>query len=95
MFGRVLSALFAFSGWLLQSAIIKFVFYFAIFYFVTEAIVLLIPLLPGIQSITTSLSAQTPGIWYFLDLLQLNYGLPLCLSAWATRFIIRRMPVIG
>jgi hypothetical protein len=34
-------------------------------------------------------------VWYFLDLFNVTAGIPLLLSAWVTRFIIRRMPVIG
>lgn len=95
MFGRVLSALFSFAGWLFKSAMVKWVFYFALFYFVTEAIQLVVPLLPGASSLTSALSAQSPGVWFFMSVFKLGYGLSACVSAFATRFIIRRLPIIG
>lgn len=95
MFGRVLSALFGFAGWLFKSAMVKWVFYFALFYFVTEAIQLVVPLLPGASSLTSAFSAQSPGVWFFMSVFKLGYGLSACVSAFATRFIIRRLPIIG
>ncbi|NTV93906.1 MAG: DUF2523 domain-containing protein [Thiobacillus sp.] len=95
MFGRVLSALFSFAGWLFKSAMVKWVFYFALFFFVTEAIELLTPLLPGASAISSAFAGLPAGVWYFLDLFRLDYGVPACLSAAVVRFIIRRIPVIG
>jgi hypothetical protein len=95
MFGRVLSALFSFAGWLFKSAMVKWVFYFALFFFVTEAIQLLVPLLPGASGLTSVLSQQSPGVWFFMSAFKLGYGISACVSALATRFIIRRLPVIG
>lgn len=41
----------------------------------------------------TSLFAGTTG--YFLDLMQLPYGIGVVSSAYVLRFLIRRIPVIG
>lgn len=95
MFGRVLSALFSFAGWFVKSAMVKFVLYFGLFFITTEFIQLLIPLLPGASSFNQAFAAQAPGVWYFLNLFKLPLGVSMCLSALVTRFIIRRIPVIG
>ncbi len=95
MFGRVLSALFTFSGWAFKSVVVKFFVFFALFFIVTEFLILLVPLLPGASALTSAFSQQAPGVWYFLDLFQVGYGVTACLSAFVTRFIIRRLPVIG
>jgi hypothetical protein len=95
MFGRVLSALFSFAGWLVKSALVKFVLYFGLFFVTTEFIQLITPMLPGASSLTQAFSAQAPGVWYFLNLFKLPLGVSMCLSALVTRFIIRRIPIIG
>jgi hypothetical protein len=35
------------------------------------------------------------GVWWVLDLFNLSYGVPLLISAYVARFLIRRLPVIG
>lgn len=95
MFGRVLSALFSFAGWFAKSVMVKFVVYFALFFITTEFIALLVPLLPGASELTSAFSQQAPGVWYLLNVFQIPLGVSLCLSAFVTRFIIRRIPVIG
>lgn len=95
MFGRVLSALFSFAGWLFKSTMVKWVFYFALFFFCTEVVQLLAPLLPGAASLSSAFSGLAPGLWYFLDIFKVDYGVSACLSAAVTRFVIRRIPVIG
>jgi len=95
MFGIVLSALNVLLGFVFRSVIVKFIMYFALFFVTTEFIQLLVPLLPGANSISGAFSAQAPGVWYFLDLFKISFGISACLSAFVTRFIIRRIPVIG
>ena len=34
-------------------------------------------------------------VWYFMNMLSIQFGLPLVLSAYLIRFFIRRIPVIG
>jgi hypothetical protein len=38
---------------------------------------------------------QPSAAWYFLDLFAFSTGLPIIISAFLTRFLIRRLPVIG
>lgn len=95
MFGILLSALFSVIGFLLRSVLIKFIVFFALFFVATEFVQLIVPILPGSSSLINALSAQAPGVWYFLDLFKISFGLPIILSAFVTRFVIRRIPVIG
>lgn len=95
MFGILLSALFSALGFLLRSVLVKFVAFFALFFITTEFIQFVVPMLPGASSLTSAFAAQAPGIWFFLDLFKVGFGVSACLSAFVTRFIIRRIPVIG
>lgn len=97
MFGIVLSALNVVLGFVLRSVIVKFVTFFALWFITTEFISVLqgAGILPSAASVTTSLGGIGSATWYFLDLCAFSYGCPLVLAAWAARFIIRRMPVIG
>jgi hypothetical protein len=95
MFGIVLSALNVMLGFIFRSVILKFGAFFILFFIVTEFIQLVVPMLPGATSLTAAFSAQAPGVWYFLDLFKIGFGVSACLSAFVTRFVIRRLPVIG
>lgn len=95
MFGRFLSALYTFAGFAFRSILVKFFTFFSLFFIVTEFVELLVPLLPGASDLVSAFSVQAPGVWYFLDLFNISYGVSACLSAFVTRFIIRRIPVIG
>lgn len=95
MFGILLSALNAVLGFVLRSVIVKFVLYFGLFFVTTEFIAVMIPLLPDASSLSSALGGIPAGVWYFLDLFNVSAGIPILLSAWVTRFVIRRIPVIG
>ena len=95
MFGIFLSALNAVLGFVLRSVIVKFVLYFGLFFITTEFIGLLAPRLPDGSALSGALAGIPAGVWYFLDLFNASAGIPIVLSAWVTRFIIRRIPLIG
>lgn len=84
--------------WLLREVIIKFVVFAALF----AVVAFLVPYAVGYLgnlvapgSLTAAFSAIPAGVWYFLDLFRLDYGFPLAISAYVSRFLIRRLPVIG
>lgn len=95
MFARVLSALFSLAAWAFKSSIVKFATFFAFFFITTEFVQLLVPLLPTGDLLSSLLSSLDPGVWWFLDLLKIDYGISAMLSSFVVRFIIRRIPVIG
>lgn len=85
-------------SWFLREVIVKFVVFAAIFLvlslFVPMAVSYLGPWL-GSSSLTNSFAGLSSGVWFFLDFFNLAYGVPLLISAFVTRFLIRRLPVIG
>jgi Protein of unknown function (DUF2523) len=95
MFGIVLSVFYTALGWIFRSLLIKFVLYFALFFVTSEFIALITNLIPDASSINGTLSGIGAGTWYFLDAFKITTGLSLVVSAYATRFIIRRIPIIG
>jgi hypothetical protein len=98
MFGILLSALNAILGTVFkqvfQVLVVKFVLYTVLFLVATAFISLIQTsgLLPTIGQINQGLSMIPPGMGYFMDMFAFNYGLGIVLSAYATRFIIRRIP---
>ncbi len=97
MFGILLSALNAALAFLVRSVIVKFAVFFALFFVTSEFMQVLVSsgLFPSAGNISSSLGSIPAGVWYFLDLFNASVGIPLVLSAYATRFIIRRIPLIG
>lgn len=84
--------------WIFRAVVIKFVVFTAIFALVAFLVPKVVGYLgsfinPG--GLTSAFSAVSPGVWFFLDFFQLSYGVPLLISAWVARFLIRRLPVIG
>ena len=95
MWGLLLSAVNALLGFVFRSAVVKFVVFFALYFVVTEFVGLLTPLLPDASGIGGALGGIPATVWYFLDLFNVSAGIPIVLSAYVTRFVIRRIPVIG
>lgn len=97
MFGIVLSALNVIVGFVLRSIVVKFVVYFALYFISTEFIGVLqrIGLFPSASALAGALGGIGSDVWYFLDLFAFSYGVPALLSAYVSRFIIRRIPLIG
>jgi hypothetical protein len=85
-------------GFVFRELVVKFVVFTAVFALVG----LLSPIAIGYlgshlstSSLGNSFAGLSPGVWFFLDAFQLPYGVPLLISAWVARFLIRRLPVIG
>ncbi|EJL85639.1 hypothetical protein PMI16_03419 [Herbaspirillum sp. CF444] len=95
MFGIVLSALNVVLAFVVRSIIVKFVVFFGLFFITTEFIAVISNILPTGADLSAALGGLPGDVWYFLDLFNVSAGIPVLLSAWVTRFIIRRIPVIG
>lgn len=85
-------------SWLLREVVIKFIVVAAVF----ELLVILVPkaieiVAPwvGTSGLTGAFSGLPPGVWWGLDILGAGTGIPLVVSAYVTRFLIRRIPLIG
>jgi hypothetical protein len=96
MYGILISAFNFLFGFVLRSVIIKFVLYFALYMFVSETITFLQNqhILPSAASLAV-FGSLSSGTWYFLDLFGFSIGAPMLVSAFLSRFIIRRLPFIG
>lgn len=85
-------------SWIFRTVVIKFVVLTAIFAVLTVVIPVAISLIApflGVSSLTGAFAGIPSGVWWFLDLFNLSYGVPLLISANVARFLIRRLPVIG
>lgn len=85
-------------GFLLREVIVKFTVFTAVFallaLIVPKAIEQVAPYV-GTGALSSAFTGLSAGVWFWLDAFQLPYGVPLLISAWVARFLIRRLPVIG
>ena len=95
MFGILVSAFNLILGWLVRSVLVKFVVFFALYFVTTQFVGVIASWLPTGSGLTSAFGGVSAATWYFLDLFALSVGLPAVISACLTRFIIRRLPVIG
>lgn len=95
MFGILVSAFNFILAWVVRSVLVKFVLYFGLYFVTTEFIQIISSLLPNANSLNGALSGIAANTSYFLDVFALQTGLSLIISAYVTRFIIRRIPIIG
>lgn len=85
-------------SWFFRAVVIKFLVMAALFVLVAELTPWLIETLGAslnTSALSSSFTSIPSGVWYFLDFFALDIGLPLMISAHITRFLIRRLPVIG
>ncbi|WP_250116872.1 DUF2523 family protein [Pectobacterium quasiaquaticum] len=69
---------------------------FALFFVVQEFVPVLLSLINVSPLPLVELFSQLPdSAWFFLNLFQVPTGIALMVSAIVTRFIIRRIPIIG
>ncbi|MHC5570271.1 DUF2523 family protein [Proteus mirabilis] len=95
--GRLLTTLFSGAfGFIFKGIVAKFFLFSALFYVTTEFIPIIIDwFLPKPTNLAELFGSLPDAIWYFLNLLQFPLGVPMVISAMLTRFIIRRLPIIG
>lgn len=97
IFGILVSAIWTMLSFLLRSVVMKLVTLFVL-YFIVQALIGAMQragLFPTAASLNGAWSGIPSDIWYFLNLFGVSTGFPLVLSAYVTRFIIRRIPVVG
>ena len=97
MFGIVRSALFAVVGWIFRGATIKFLILSVLYYAITWIIESVLPAIDisPLSALQGLLDTLPSGIVYFLGVMRFDVGLPLILGAMLSKFIIRRLPIIG
>jgi hypothetical protein len=101
MFGIVVSALNAFLGTaiglFLRTVVIKFLIFTAMF-LISAAFVPILQssgLLPTAAKIQSGLSAIPPSMGYLMSIFNIYWGIGVIVSAWTSRFIIRRLPKLN
>lgn len=89
----------SFSGilsYLLSTVVFKFALFLLIFLAVTEIIPILIEVfLPDNVDISSLLSDIPSDVAYMIAFFKIDVGIKSMLSAYASRFLIRRIPFIG
>jgi hypothetical protein len=85
-------------GWIFRPIVVKFLILATIF-FLLEA---LFPFLVGLiapfiapDALNSAFANIPSGVWWILNLARIDIGAPMVISAYITRFMIRRMPFIG
>lgn len=89
----------AFAAWLLSNLKMILVFILGLFFSVLalawDFIVGLLPLEQLNNQLIPVLDAVPPSVWYFANIAELPYALIVVTTGYLTRFIIRRIPIIG
>lgn len=93
------SGLFAlvrvFFSFVFKGSVAKFFLFFALYFIIKEMIPIIGTLIKQFQVVTTLFNNLPDSVWYFLNLFLFADGFKLMTSAYFTRFIIRRIPLIG
>lgn len=95
MFGILVSALNTVLGFLLKEATMKALLFMGFGYVISLLVGYLGDLLPDMNQLKAAFGSIPGSIWFFMDLMAFTVGFPMVVAAVATRFLIRRMPVIG
>ncbi len=97
MFGILLSAFNAVLAFVLRSVLVKFFTFFALYFVVTGFLQVMqsAGLFPSASSLNGALAGIPSAVAYFMDMFAVSQGISMMVSAYFTRFIIRRIPIIG
>ncbi|MGC0688195.1 DUF2523 family protein [Escherichia coli] len=95
MFGIMTSVLYGVLGFLLRSVIVKFTVFFALYFIVQEFVPLILDMVNRQLPLLALISNIPDSLKYFFSVFKVIDGINIILSAFVTRFIIRRFPVIG
>ena len=95
MFGIMTSVLYGVLGFLLRSVIVKFTVFFALYFIVQEFVPLILDMVNRQLQLLALISCIPDSLKYFFSVFKVIDGINIILSAFVTRFIIRRIPVIG
>ncbi len=81
--------------WLLGTAFLKALIFTTIGLIVAGLMTVVLPLLPDVAGLKTLFQSLPSGLLYLLGVFRVDFGVSVAISASATRFLIRRIPVIG
>ncbi|EGF0822437.1 DUF2523 domain-containing protein [Salmonella enterica subsp. enterica serovar Saphra] len=89
------SVLYGILGFLLRSVIVKFTVFFALYFIVQEFVPLILDMVNRQLPLLALISSIPDSLKYFFNVFKVIDGINIILSAFVTRFIIRRIPIIG
>ncbi|EJJ4404738.1 DUF2523 domain-containing protein [Salmonella enterica] len=89
------SVLYGVLGFLLRSVIVKFTVFFALYFIVQEFVPLILDMVNRQLPLLALISSIPDSLKYFFTVFKVIDGINIILSAFVTRFIIRRIPIIG
>ncbi|EHO5691004.1 DUF2523 domain-containing protein [Salmonella enterica] len=89
------SVLYGVLGFLLRSVIVKFTVFFALYFIVQEFVPLILDMVNRQLPLLALISSIPDSLKYFFNVFKVIDGINIILSAFVTRFIIRRIPIIG
>ncbi|MDR7334281.1 hypothetical protein [Roseateles asaccharophilus] len=98
MYAALLAVLGRVFAWVMGAGTLKWAVGAFLLFGVTILVDILLDLLPtwfDPAQLVGATSVFTPSIWYFLDYFAFQTGLSMMFAAYAVRFLIRRLPVIG
>lgn len=95
MFGILLSALNTVLRFVFGVLAIKTILFTALWLITTGVSVYVVSLIPDASEIRRGAASMGPGALYFMDFFALDVGINAVLSAYGTRFLIRRIPGMG
>lgn len=84
--------------WLLREVVIRFVVLSACFMLVKVFGDVAVGYLANqfdTSSLKDAFGSLPADVWYFLSVFRVDIGISLTISAYATRFLIRRLPFVG
>jgi len=87
--------LMAIVGWFVRSILVKFLIMFVLFFVMSELIPVLASMLPDSTNIKALFDLLPDSVWFYLNYFNVPTGITMVLSALLTRFLIRRIPLIG
>lgn len=95
MYTLIISAFNFLFGFVLRTLVIKFVVFSSLFIIVSEFVPVILNLLPSSSNLPDLINQLPDSVWYFMNLFTVITGLKIVISSFLTRFIIRRIPIIG
>jgi len=85
-------------SWVFRTIVVKFVVIAALFWLLTYLVPIVIGYVTpfiGTSNLTALFNAVPDGLFWFLLALRFDVGIPLLISAYIARFLIRRLPGVG
>ena len=94
----MLNLLYLAAAWLVREVVIKAMIIAALFWAMTYLMPMVISYVSpwiGVSSLNSFFAAVPDGLYWMFYALRFDFGIPLIVSASITKFLIRRIPLIG